>query len=242
MRGRRRGLSPEERRTLAIGSAAAVAAIGAFVVELGRVWRRGSAPLPTETDDLLGASAEAVAETVEVSVAGYRAAPSEENALFNLFASFVISFLAARGIAFALRGRGRFGPFRNMRVGNRHIHHFIPGIVLAFGSGAAAIVTKDETLEPKLALLFGTGMGLTMDESALLLELDDVYWTRQGLVSVQITLGLIALLGALAIGLRFLQRGEAEVLGADGGPDGSGNGTGVLPGPDHLVARGPDAH
>ena len=227
---------------MAIGSAAAVAAAGAFVVELGRVWRRGSAPMPTETDDLLGAAEEAVAETVEVGRAGYRAAPSEENALFNLFASFVISFLSARGIAFALRDRRSFGPFRNVRVGNRHIHHFIPGIVLAFGSGAAAIVTKDESLEPKLALLFGTGMGLTMDESALLLELDDVYWSRQGLVSVQITLGLIALLGALAVGMRFLQRGEAEVLGADGGPDGSGNGAGHLPGPDHLVARGPDAH
>jgi len=239
---RRRGLSPEERRTVAIGVAAVIAAAGAFVVELGRVWRRGSAPLPAETDDLFGAAEEAVAETVEVSVAGYRAAPSEENALFNLFASFVISFLSARGVAFLLRGRKRVGPFRNLRVGNRHIHHFIPGIVLAFGSGTAAIVTKDESLEPKLALLFGTGMGLTMDESALLLELDDVYWTRRGLVSVQITLGMIALLGALAIGLRFLQRGEAEVLGADGGPDGSGNGAGVLPGPDHLVARGPDAH
>ena len=239
---RRRGMSPEERRTIAIGAAAAVAAGGAFVVELGRVWRRGSAPLPAETDDLLGAAEEAVAETVEVSVAGYRAAPTEENALFNLFASFVISFLSARGIAFLLRGRRSFGPFRNLRVGDRHIHHFIPGILLAFGSGAVAIVTQDETLEPKLALLFGTGMGLTMDEAALLLELDDVYWTREGLVSVQITLGLIAAMGALAVGLRFLQRGEEEVLGADGTLDGSGNGAGAAPRPDDLVARGPDAH
>ena len=235
-------MTPEERRTLAIGAAAVVAAGGAFVVELGRVWRRGSAPLPADTDNLLGAAEEAVAETVEVSVAGYRAAPTEENALFNLFASFVISFLSARSLAYLLRGRRSFGPFRNLRVRNRHIHHFIPGIVLAFGSGAAAIVTKDESLEPKLALLFGTGMGLTMDESALLLELDDVYWTHEGLVSVQITLGLIAALGALAVGLRFLQRGEQEVLGADGGLGGSGNGAGVFPGPDHLVAGGPDAH
>ena len=235
-------MSAEERRTLAIGAAAAVAAGGAFVVELGRVWRRGSAPLPAETDDLLGAAEEAMVETVEVSLAGYRAAPTGENALFNLFASFVISFLSARGIAFMLRGRRSFGPFRNLRVGDRHIHHFIPGILLAFGSGAAAIVTQDETLEPKLALLFGTGMGLTMDESALLLELEDVYWTPEGLVSVQITLGMIALLGATWIGLRFLRRGEEALLSPDAGPDGSGNGAGGLPGPDHLIARGPDAH
>jgi hypothetical protein len=211
------GLTPEQRRTAAIGAAAAVAAGGAFAVELGRVWRRGSAPLPTETDHVLAAAEEAVAETVEVAMAGYRDAPTGENALFNLFASFVISTVAARGISYVLRDRSTFGPFRNLRVGRRHIHHFVPGIILAFGSGAAAIVTRDEDLEPKLALLFGTGMGLTMDESALLLELEDVYWTPEGLVSVQISLGLMALMGALAVGLRFLRRGEQEVLGADGG-------------------------
>ena len=79
-----------------------------------------------------------------------------------------------------LRGRPRVGPFRNLRVGRRHIHHFVPGIVLAFAAGAAAILTRDEGLEPKLAVPFGVGMGLTLDESALLLELDDVYWTPRG--------------------------------------------------------------
>ena len=187
-------------------------AVGAFAVELGRVWRRGSAPLPAETDHVFAAGAEAAVETTEVAVAGYQAAPPQENALFNLFASFVISLVLSRGIAFVLRDRHTFGPFRNLRVGRRHIHHFVPGIALAFTSGAAAIVTRDEDLEPKLALLFGTGMGMTMDEAALLLELDDVYWTEDGLLSVQIAAGLAGLLGALAIGLRFLQRGEQEIL------------------------------
>jgi hypothetical protein len=168
--------------------------------------------MPADTDNVLEAAVEAAAEATEVAVVGYQEAPAQENALFNLFASFVISSLASRGIAFALRDRRRVGPFRNVRVGRRHIHHFVPGIILAFAAGAAAIVTRDEDIEPKLALLFGTGMGMTLDESALLLELDDVYWSEKGLVSVQITLGLIALLGALAIGLRFLQRGEARVL------------------------------
>jgi hypothetical protein len=55
-------------------------------------------------------------------------------------------------------------------------------------------------------------MGLTLDESALLLELDDVYWSREGLLSVQVTLTVAAMLGALALGLRFLRRGEQIVL------------------------------
>jgi hypothetical protein len=97
-------------------------------------------------------------------------------------------------------------------VGRRHIHHFVPGIVMAFGAGAAAILSRNEVLEPWLALPFGVGMGLTLDESALLLELEDVYWSREGLLSVQITLAVIAGLGALALGLRFLRRGEQLVL------------------------------
>jgi hypothetical protein len=195
-----------------IGGAAAVTATGAFAIELGRVWRRGSAPMPAEADSVTAAAVEAAVETTDVAVAGYQAAPAQENALFNLFASFVISLVASRAIAFALRDRHTVGPFRNLRVGRRHIHHFVPGIALAFISGAIAIVTRDEELEPKLALLFGAGMGMTMDEAALLLELDDVYWTEEGLLSVQIGAGLVGLLGALAIGLRFLRRGEAQVL------------------------------
>jgi hypothetical protein len=201
-----------------IGGAAGLTAIGAFAVELGRVWRRGSAPLPAEADSVTAAAVEAAVETTDVAVAGYQAAPAQENALFNLFASFVVSLLASRAIAFLLRDRHRVGPFRNVRVNDRHIHHFVPGIALAFASGAVAIVTRNEDLEPRLALLFGTGMGMTMDEAALLLELDDVYWTEEGLLSVQIGFGLVGLLGALAIGLRFLRRGEAQVLPHENGP------------------------
>jgi hypothetical protein len=51
-------------------------------------------------------------------------------------------------------------------------------------------------------------MGLTMDEAALLLDLRDVYWTRQGLLSVQVSLGVTATLAATILGLRVLRRGE----------------------------------
>ena len=51
-------------------------------------------------------------------------------------------------------------------------------------------------------------MGLTMDEAALLLDLEDVYWTRQGLLSVQVSLGVTAALAATILGFRMLSRGE----------------------------------
>ncbi|MGI8660346.1 MAG: hypothetical protein ACR2LH_04830 [Thermoleophilaceae bacterium] len=53
---------------------------------------------------------------------------------------------------------------------------------------------------------------MTLDESALLLELDDVYWTEEGVVSVQIALAVTALLVAGAVATRFLRRGEQAVL------------------------------
>ncbi len=210
-RRRARPLAPG-RGTLALGLTAGLA-VGAVVAdELGRVWRRGSAPLPHEADNLLLAAEEAVAETAQVARAGYEQGSTRENSMFNLLSSFVVTFLAARGISYLLRGRPTVGPFRNLRVGRRHIHHFVPGIVMAFSAGAAAILTRDETLDPKLAVPFGVGMGLTLDESALLLELDDVYWSHEGLLSVQITMAVASLLASIALALRFLRRGERVVL------------------------------
>jgi hypothetical protein len=215
-----RGWGPAERRTLGIGLVATAATSAALALEFGRVWRRGSAPLPHESDHLFLAAEEAAAETARVAVAGYTDVSSSEKALFNLLASFVATFAIARGITYILRGRATFGPFRDFRVGRRHIHHFVPGIALAFTSGAAAMVTDDEGLEGPLAIAFGTGMGLTLDESALLLELEDVYWTPKGLLSVQITMATMAMLAAFALGARFLRRGERLVLAEDAPPGG----------------------
>lgn len=212
---RRSRTFPGDRRTLGLAVLAGAGVAGAVVVEFGRVWTRGSAPLPAEADAPLQAAAEAAVETAEVARTGYREGSSRENALFNLLASFASSFVFARAITTLLRGRRSFGPFRDIRVGRRHIHHFVPGIGLAFVSGAAAIVARDPGVDRWLAVPFGAGMGLTLDESALLLELDDVYWTEEGVVSVQIALAVTALLGLGAIATRFLRRGEQAVLEVD---------------------------
>jgi hypothetical protein len=208
---RRRPLAPG-RGTLALGALASGAGVALIVVEVRRAWRRGSAPALRDTDHPLLAAEEAVAEAARVARVGYREVSARENAMFNLLTSFAGSFIVVRSVTYALRRRPSVGPFRNVRVGRRHIHHFVPGIVIAFAAGAAAIVTHDERLEPWLAVPFGVGMGLTLDESALLLEFEDVYWSREGLLSVQITLTVMAMLGALALALRFLWRGEQAVL------------------------------
>jgi hypothetical protein len=202
--------------TVGLGAFALVTTGAVVIIEFGRVWRRGSAPLPAEADDPIRAAAEAAAETAEVARVGYREGSRRENSLFNLLGSFVITFITTRMVATLLRGRKSVGPFRNLTVGRRHIHHFVPGIVLAFGAGGAAIVSRNQDLEPWLALPFGAGMGLTLDESALLLELDDVYWSEEGILSVQITLAVTALLASMALVIRVFRRGEREVLEAAG--------------------------
>jgi hypothetical protein len=207
-----------DRKTVMLAVVAGGTTLAVAVGEIGRIWRRGSAPLPGETDDLLPAAQEAVSETVEVAVAGYQDLSTRENATFNLLASFVATFVSVRTVTWTLRERDAVGPFRDVVLGRRHIHHFVPGIVLAFTSGAVAILTRNEDIEPTLAIPFGIGMGLTLDESALLLELEDVYWSPEGLLGVQISLAVAGLFGALALGRRFIRRGEQLILEAPAGP------------------------
>jgi hypothetical protein len=209
--GRRRGLRLD-RPTFALGAVATALATAVIGGELARVWHRGSAPLPADTEEPLLAAAEAVVETATVATRGYQDVPNRENALFNLFTSFVTTFITVRSVTTLLRDRQSVGPFRSLVLGRRHIHHFVPGILLAFVSGSAAIATRREGLESWLAVPFGAGMGLTLDESALLLELDDVYWSEEGLLSVQIALAATAMLSAVALATRFLRRGEELVL------------------------------
>jgi hypothetical protein len=152
----------------------------------------------------------AAIDTVEAAVRGYTAAPRSETVLFNLLAGFLGSFALVRLSTYGIRER--WGPFRNVSIGGRHIHHFVPGIVIAFGAGIAALVTDDDELEQTLAVPMGAGIGLTFDEAALLLDLRDVYWTREGLLSVQLSLGASAILSIAIVTLRMLRRGEAQLL------------------------------
>jgi len=162
---------------------------------------------PTAAIDTVEAAA---IDTVEAAVRGYTAAPRSETVLFNLLAGFLGSFSLVRLSTYGIR-QG-WGPFRGVSIGGRHIHHFVPGILLAFGSGIAALVTDDDELEQTLAVPMGAGIGLTFDEAALLLDLRDVYWTREGLLSVQLSLGASAILSIAIITLRMLRRGEAQLL------------------------------
>jgi hypothetical protein len=186
-------------------SLAAVALGGAGAVlagQFGRMLRRRARGQRTG-EGLVEAAA---LDTVGVAVSGYTAAPRSETVLFNLLAGFLGAFALVRISTWGIRDS--WGPFREVHLGGRHIHHFVPGIVLAFAAGTAALLTDDDALEDRLAVPLGVGMGLTFDEAALLLDLRDVYWTREGLLSVQLSLGATAILSIAILTRRMLRRGE----------------------------------
>ncbi len=147
----------------------------------------------------------ATQDTLVVARGGYEMTPRAETVLFNMLSGFIGAFALVRLSTYGIRVGWWPG---NVSVKGRHIHHFVPGILIAFGTGAAALLSADEEAELALAVPFGAGIGLTFDEAALLLDLRDVYWTREGLVSVQLSLGVSALLGATILGMRMLRRGE----------------------------------
>ncbi|HEY5053656.1 MAG TPA: hypothetical protein VII45_09640 [Solirubrobacterales bacterium] len=199
------GWARSERETVGL---AAVALAGAGTVIAGQFARmlRRRTQEHADGENLIEVAPAAAVDTVGVAVSGYEAAPRTETVLFNLLAGFLGSFAVVRISTWGIRDKR--GPFRNVSVGGHHIHHFVPGILIAFASGTTALLTDNDALEDRLALPMGVGMGLTFDEAALLLDLRDVYWTREGLLSVQLSLGATAILSIAILTQRILSRGE----------------------------------
>lgn len=208
-RARRRRRLRAEGGTVVLGVAAFGLTAAVLGGELLRVLRGRIREYPEL--DVIDSADVAVREAVAVAVAGYESMTTRETALLNLLGSFSLTFAAARLSTFVIHRRGGRWPLADVFVGERHIHHFVPGIVLAFLAGGASVIVRDERLDTILAVPFGMGVALTLDESALLLRLDDVYWSEEGIVSVQITLAALALLSAASLARQALRRGDRRL-------------------------------
>ncbi|GGZ66937.1 hypothetical protein [Streptomyces subrutilus] len=142
--------------------------------------------------------------------------PGKLPLLVALF-SFVLSFLVTRVITRLIRA-GR-GPFKNVTPGGLHVHHVVPGVILVIIGGFGAVGSGQHSFGSVLsAVIFGLGAGLVLDEFALILHLDDVYWSEQGRKSVEIvvlTAALVALVlgGFLPFGVNDLTSGERHSRG-----------------------------
>lgn len=196
-----------DRPTVALAIVAAATAgvvIGGEVLRMAR--RRRASEQVTTPESLIDTAGQATRDTVAVAVEGYEEAPRHETILFNILNGFVGAFALMRLSTWGQKGG--WWPVNPVKVRGRHIHHFVPGILIAFGAGGTGLATSNERLEEALSFVYGVGVGLTFDEAALLLDLRDVYWTREGVVSLQVSFGLSAVLGVTLLALRILRRGE----------------------------------
>src|SRR3954470_1953710 len=99
--------------------------------------------------------------------------------------SFVVTFLVTRTITRLIRA-GK-GPFKNnVSASGIHIHHSVPGIVLLIVGALGAVAASSESPWRGVAAIgVGVGASLVLDEFAMILHLEDVYWTEEGRASVQ---------------------------------------------------------
>jgi hypothetical protein len=125
--------------------------------------------------------------------------------------AFTGTFAGVRGVTWSIRA-GQ-GPFGNLSVGGEHLHHYMWGIGILAGVGAVAVRGEERhRRHPALALSYGGGLALIVDEFALLLDLKDVYWARQGRVSVDVGVGGIALAGSYFAALPVLRAVRRDQL------------------------------
>jgi hypothetical protein len=131
--------------------------------------------------------------------------------LMLCFLAFVVTFATTRTITRMIRD-GR-GPFRNVTAGGVHIHHSVPGIILLIIGAFTAIGGPDELGWRSFAgVAVGAGMSLVLDEFALILHLQDVYWSGEGQLSVQVVSVTAACLGLTAAGFSPFGVKDADAI------------------------------
>ena len=132
----------------------------------------------------------------------------QRSALLSWLA-FTGTFAGLRALTYSIRA-GK-GPFRNISVGGEHLHHYMWGIGLLSGVGAVAVRGEERhRRHPAVAVCYGAGLALIVDEFALLLDLRDVYWARQGRISIDLGVGGIASTGSYFAALPVLRRLRRE--------------------------------
>ena len=129
--------------------------------------------------------------------------------------AFVVTFILTRVITRMIRAG--IGPFKNnVSDSGLHIHHAVPGIILLIIGALMAIRGPESPWIEIAGVLIGIGTSLILDEFALILHLEDVYWTDEGRISVEL-IGLTAacigfvMLGFSPLGVDDLTAGDLTV-------------------------------
>jgi len=121
---------------------------------------------------------------------------------FLFFVAFLVTFGFIRTSTHMIRAQVKWWP-GNVSVGGTHIHHLVWGILMLLICGYIAVaIAPDSPWREVVAVFFGIGTGLTLDEFALWLNLKDVYWESEGRKSIDAVIIAAAVSGVLLISLR----------------------------------------
>jgi hypothetical protein len=119
---------------------------------------------------------------------------------FLFFVAFLVTFGFIRTSAHLIRAQVKWWP-GNVNVGGTHIHHLVWGIGLLMITGYVGVaIAPPSPWHEIIAVLFGVGTGLALDEFALWLDLKDVYWTNQGRRSIDAVIVAATITGMVLVG------------------------------------------
>src|SRR5246127_4876125 len=127
--------------------------------------------------------------------------------------AFLLTFLVTRTIVRYIRAHAnsdaprKWWQPRNIGHGTLHIHHVVIGVILVMISGVTMVTLAVDGRVGEFtaaAIFFGIGAALVLDEFALILHLEDVYWEEDGRTSVDAVFAAVAVAGLLIMGFNPL--------------------------------------
>ena len=133
--------------------------------------------------------------------------------LFCFFCGFVVGFLFIRFSVRMIRAQVRWWP-GNVTPGGTHVHHVVFGVVFMLAGGVIGLSLPDDLVgwRAGFAALFGIGAALVLDEFALILHLNDVYWQKAGRTSIDAVFAAVAVTGLIL--MRVTPVGVSDVTDA----------------------------
>jgi hypothetical protein len=128
----------------------------------------------------------------------------QRESLFLVLVGFVVSFGFIRLSTRLMRSpRVPWWPGSVVSDSGVHLHHLVFGIGLMMAAGTLGFAGFASSPWHEIcAFVFGIGIGLTIDEFALWVHLDDVYWAKEGRASVDAAVIAVAIIGLVLVGVR----------------------------------------
>jgi len=133
--------------------------------------------------------------------------------MFIASVAFLVTFIGVRLLVWMIVHKNNEGPFQWVMVHGRHIHHLVWGILILLLVGYGWLMDLGRSHSPLsiffsrlMAVSYGVGAALTLDEFALWLDLEpNAYWSRSGRLSIDAVIFFGSLLAVGAWGAPFFR-------------------------------------